>query len=153
VPAGLRARPSGFRVRREHVVAAVAVFAIAAAFLLWRMTSSSEDAEGRLGQRAAAPPAASVPADTTPAPAAAPPAGFQVELTTLRRVWVRVIVDGERTIEREIPAGERLPLSAAETVVIRAGDAGALRVAIGGKDQGPLGPEGFPVTRTFSRPR
>jgi hypothetical protein len=43
-----------------------------------------------------------------------------------------------------------MPLNATAQVVIRAGDAGAVRVAIGGKDQGPLGPAGQPATRTFA---
>jgi hypothetical protein len=34
---------------------------------------------------------------------------------------------------------------------VRAGDAGALRVVIAGKDQGTFGPDGFPATRTFTR--
>ena len=86
-------------------------------------------------------PLPSEPAATTGTP--------RTELTTLRPVWVRVVVDGERLLERELPAGETVPLSPRETIVLRAGDAGAVRLAIGGKDQGPLGPDGRAVTRTF----
>lgn len=80
---------------------------------------------------------------------AAETAAARTELTTLRRVWVRVVVDGERLLERELPAGETVPLSPRETIVLRAGDAGAVRLAIAGKDQGPLGEEGRAVTRSF----
>jgi len=55
----------------------------------------------------------------------------------------------ERLLERELPAGETVPLSPRETIVLRAGDAGAVRLAIAGKDQGPLGEEGRAVTRSF----
>jgi hypothetical protein len=35
-------------------------------------------------------------------------------------------------------------------IVIRAGDAGAVRVSIAGKDQGAFGPAGQAATRTFT---
>ena len=93
-------------------------------------------------------PAAPAPA-ATPPPAAAPsPAG--TELTTIRRVWVRVIADGERVVERELPADARVPLKAEKTIVIRTGDAGAVRLSIAGQDQGILGRDGQVVTRTFT---
>ncbi len=75
------------------------------------------------------------------------------ELRTTRPVWVRVIADGERVVERELPANARVPLTAQKTIVIRAGNAGAVRVTLAGQDQGVLGPEGTVVTRTFSVPR
>ena len=65
-------------------------------------------------------------------------------------MWVRVIVDGERVLEREVPAGSRIPLEPKETIVIRTGDAGAVQLTIAGQDQGTLGREGQVVTRTFS---
>jgi hypothetical protein len=43
-----------------------------------------------------------------------------------------------------------VPIRAAETIAIRAGDAGAVRFAIAGQDQGSLGRDGIVVTRTFS---
>jgi hypothetical protein len=97
----------------------------------------------------AAPPAAPLPAPTpAPAPAAspAPPA----EIRTLRSVWVRVTVDGRREVERELEADARIPLPAGRSFVIRAGDAGAVRFLLNGKDQGALGPDAQVVTRTFT---
>jgi hypothetical protein len=61
-----------------------------------------------------------------------------------------VIADGERVVERELPADARVPLKAAKTIVIRTGDAGAVRLSIGGQDQGILGRDGEVVTRTFT---
>ena len=75
------------------------------------------------------------------------------ELTTIRPVWVRVIADGQRVVERELPANARIPLTAEKTIVIRAGNAGAVRLTLAGQDQGVLGPEGTVVTRTFTMPR
>jgi hypothetical protein len=61
-----------------------------------------------------------------------------------------VIADGERVVERELPADARVPLKAARTIVIRTGDAGAVRLSIAGQDQGILGRDGEVVTRTFT---
>jgi len=91
--------------------------------------------------------------DQPPAPAAeaaAPSPEPVSELTTTGPVWVRVIADGERVVERELPANARIPLTARKTIVIRAGNAAAVRVTLAGQDQGVLGPEGVALTRTFN---
>jgi Domain of unknown function (DUF4115) len=101
----------------------------------------------------ATPAAAPREAATTPAPppvVGVPNGPFQAELTALRTVWVRVLVDGQKVVERELKANEHVPIRAADTIAIRAGDAGAVRFAIAGQDQGPLGRDGIVVTRTFS---
>jgi hypothetical protein len=96
-----------------------------------------------------APVAAPVAAPTvTPPPAPAPPA----EVRTVRTVWVRVMVDGTKEVERELEANAVVPLPAGRTYVIRAGDAGAVRFLLDGQDQGPLGRDGIVATRTFSAP-
>jgi Domain of unknown function (DUF4115) len=89
------------------------------------------------------------PAQTSPPAQTIPPAAgkLRVELRTLRPVWARAFVDGRKAFERELPAGQRVPLQATRVIVVRAGDAGAIRLAVDGKDQGPLGPDGAPVTR------
>ena len=129
-------------------VVAIAVVGVLAAFLLWRGRSQEE----------AAPPAAVTAPPPAAAPAAAPPAAAtsgtetppSAEISTIRRVWLRVTVDGERVVEREVAEGTKIPLNAGSQIVIRAGDAGAVRVSIAGKDQGLLGPAGQPATRTFT---
>jgi hypothetical protein len=97
---------------------------------------------------AAAPPAAATATPAPPVPVPAPAA----ELRTTRRVWVRVIVDGSREVEREVEADAYVPLPAGRTFVVRAGDAGAVRLLLNGEDQGPLGADAQVVTRTFTRP-
>lgn len=74
------------------------------------------------------------------------------EIVTSQAAWVRILADGERVLERELPPGARVPVAAAKTLTIRTGNAGAVRVFIRGKDQGPLGAEGAVVTRTFALP-
>ena len=97
------------------------------------------------------------PAVEAPAPVAKPPApppvaasGVNVEIRTRRRVWMRVTLDGKRAFEREVPADERIPLHADRSIVIRAGDAGALAVLQNGRDVGSLGPDGVVATREFT---
>ena len=48
-------------------------------------------------------------------------------LETIRPVWLRVIVDGVRAFEGELPAGEKLAVEGDRAVVVRAGDAGGVR--------------------------
>lgn len=95
---------------------------------------------------------AAAPAVTPPvvAPAPAPAAPLAAEIVTVRRVWIRVLVNGARHIERELDAGVRVPIETPGQLVIRAGDAGAVRVLIAGVDQGLLGRDGVAVTRTFT---
>jgi hypothetical protein len=95
----------------------------------------------------AAPPAS---VDSPAAPAALPPP--PAEIRTIRAVWVRVIVDGNREVERELEADARVPLPAGRVFVVRAGDAGAVRFLLNGRDQGPLGADAQVVTRTFTAP-
>jgi hypothetical protein len=98
---------------------------------------------------AGAPAVSSAPASHAPPPAAAAPAP-PAEIRTVRRVWVRVLTDGNRTIEREVQANAIIPLPAARTFVVRAGDAGAVHFYLNGQDQGPLGADAQVVTRTFT---
>jgi hypothetical protein len=71
---------------------------------------------------------------------------------TTQPAWIRVIADGERVVERELPANSRIPFKAEKTIQIRTGNAGAVRLSIRGVDQGALGTEGEVVTRSFAVP-
>ena len=62
------------------------------------------------------------------------------------------MADGERVVERELPAGAKIPFTAEKAIVIRTGDAGAVQLTIRGDDQGTLGRDGAVVTRTFTVP-
>jgi hypothetical protein len=129
------------------------VLAVAAGLLLaraWRGSPSDappartsvESAASTEAPNAAAQPAATPTSDS---PASHAPA----ELVAIRDVWVRVTVDGVRVIERELESGARIPLRG-RTIVVRAGNAGAVRMTIDGEDRGPLGAEGIVLTRTYT---
>jgi hypothetical protein len=133
-------------------LAAVAVVVIGGVMLVNR---GGEDAAPPATQSPA--PAAQTPAATStppprtePAPPAVPVSGLQAEIVTLRPVWVRVLVDGEKTIERELRGNDRIPLRAQRVIFLRVGDAGALRIVVNGQDQGVLGRDGEIVTRSFT---
>jgi uncharacterized protein DUF4115 len=129
-----------------------AVTAVAAGVVLTRAWRSAPPAPTSAPATTSTPSAVespvSSPASTRDESTAA--AGVQAELIAVRDVWVRATVDGERAVERELEAGARVPLRATRSIVIRAGDAGAVRLTIGGQDQGALGPKGQVVTRTFA---
>jgi cytoskeleton protein RodZ len=68
--------------------------------------------------------------------------GLAVVVIADRECWVTATADGERTLYQLLQAGTRHSVRADREIAIRAGDAGALRVAINGRDTGPLGMDG-----------
>lgn len=154
------AAPATRRAARVAVALLIVVAALAAVLAVraWRtrpdlasqpaQPSDTPAAAGIRPQPSAPPPVPVVEPRTPAAPA--PPAGVNLELLTRRAVWMRVTIDGRRALEREVPAGERIPLRAQRAVAIRAGDAGAVAVTIDGRDAGVLGRDGAIVTRVFT---
>jgi hypothetical protein len=149
--------PAEQRKRRARlgVVAGGVVVLTAAAVLLTRSWQATP-AESGVQAHPAPAPAALVPhSDVRPSGQRAGPGdpnAPRTEITALRRVWVRVVVDGTSEVERELQAQDRVPLRPGRTSVIRAGDAGAIRLTINGKDQGRLGDDGEVLTRTVKVP-
>ena len=166
VPAPLAALPVARRRARVPMVPAVAgaALAIIAAIVLigrpWETSPPGSALAGsssgsltpensRTARAVRSEPRTPDPGSRVPSPAAAPAAGVNAELTALRRVWVRIITDGNR-VERELPAGTVVPLRAKGTLTLRIGDAGAVKVIVNDRDQGPLGRDGEVVMRTFT---
>jgi uncharacterized protein DUF4115 len=133
---------------RHRSIAIGSVIVLAAGILLargWR----NAPADHPVTSSAAAPTSAGT--DKGPSvETQTPPGMVRGELAADRRVWIRVTADGVRIVEREVQANERVPLRPARTLTIRAGDAGAVRIVIDGRDRGPLGANGTSVTRTFT---
>lgn len=128
-----------------------AVIAIAAGVVatrVWRASPTGAPPTSAVSNDVAAEPSS----NTTPVPPSPDPplpVGTQSELRALKHVWVRVTVDGARVLERELDAGTRVPLNG-RTIVIRAGDPGAVHVIIDGQDRGVMGETGIAVTRTYT---
>ena len=146
-----RARPRGWP--RGVMGAAAAIGAIALVGVLtarsWRGRAPDTGVVRPAGVPQASAQAGTAPGVTTPSSS---PAALMGELSAVRRVWVRVTADGRRTVERELAAGERVPLRAERSIVVRAGDAGAVRLTINGRDEGPVGKDGLIGTRTLMAP-
>lgn len=141
--------PAGSSSRRMLLPGAL-ILLVGGGLLTWSLRRGAPESTAPQTPQPVSAPAS--PAPEPPPPAAPEPAPFESELTTTRAVWLRIIADGERIVEREVPAGTRVPFEARKTIVIRTGDAGAVRLSIGGQDQGFLGREGEVTTRTFAVP-
>lgn len=146
------------RIRAAHVGVGLATFAVlAVAVLLWRsssgpvgpVTPTNPSVASTSAAPAAQPQAQAAPAPKPVAPAG-PPRPLNIEFITTRPVWARITIDGRKTMEREFPADQRIPLGADRAILIRAGDAGAIRLVIDGKDLGPLGKDGQIFSRAFT---
>jgi len=73
-----------------------------------------------------------------------------IALAARRTAWLRVTADGRVTAERTFKAGETQLINATREVSIRAGDAGAVTVSVGGREPVALGREGEVLTRKFT---
>ena len=132
---------------------AVAIVGVGAAIYLFRPQAPGTSGDTGASTRAPAP-AVVLPhedADSRPPLVPAAPAAptLRVEITTVRAVWLRATVDGHRAVERELPAGTRLTFTPSDSITIRAGDAGAVKVKIGDGPEESLGAAGQVLTRVF----
>ncbi len=95
----------------------------------------------------------SVHLDPLPKPKPKPaPAPKTLRLVVTARSWIRVTTpEGKRLYEKTALPGTELtfPLP----VVVKTGNAGGVRVYLGGEDRGPLGRAGQVVTRRFEAPK
>jgi hypothetical protein len=91
-----------------------------------------------------------VPEQPAAATSAAPRRALQIQLKTVRPVWMRVVVDGARRVEGQVGGDRTLTFEADRTIVVRAGDAGAVLLVDGGVERGALGRDGEVVTRTLT---
>jgi RodZ C-terminal domain len=150
------------RTRDTYIIAGAAgVLILVLALLSWIGGDSAAPASPATpGRSTPASSSPGAPAATNPATTGQPsqagessatptaPLPLQVELVALRKVWMRVTVDGDRAIEQELEEGQRLRFGAKKAIVVRAGDAGAVTISIDGQEAAPLGRAGQAATRT-----
>lgn len=86
------------------------------------------------------------PSPTTAGAEAASGERVAVALIATGPCWVSAIVDGQRVVARELQTGERMAFDAASSVVLTAGDSGAISVTINGEEARRLGTPGQLVT-------
>ena len=129
--------PAPPRSRNALIAGGIAVVVFASAGYV-RTTRRGPEAGDRpapvVQPQAVASPPEDAGAATKPVPG--DPHALRVDLTSLRRVWLRVSVDGRIALEREVAAGEQLPFGADRSIVVRAGDAGAVTVRVGPRQSG-----------------
>jgi hypothetical protein len=77
-------------------------------------------------------------------------APLSIQLSMRRAAWLRVTADGRVTAERIFKPGETQHVSAGREISVRAGDAGAVMVAVDGRQPAALGREGEVLTRRFA---
>jgi hypothetical protein len=132
------------------IAAAAAVAALTATFVLSRPSPpAAREARTTALTRPSSASATGVPA--APAPASSPE-DLSLSLTIEARqpAWIELSVDGQEEAGRTVPAGEMRRIVGARSVAIRAGDAGAVYVAIGNGRAEPLGNSGAVITRRFT---
>jgi cytoskeletal protein RodZ len=99
---------------------------------------------------------AALPAQSSPAasPASASPEtsgdALTVSLTAKRPCWISATVDGQKSIERLLQAGEQQTVTVRREMVLTAGDASALALQFNGADGRALGKSGEVVTARFN---
>jgi cytoskeleton protein RodZ len=155
--------------RPALIVGAGAVAILVAVLAIIGLVSRGDDPESDL---AGAPPPVETtlptPADVAPtdgnqpgAEATAEPTEDATEMVPADGVelvleldggpsWMRVTVDGVTQLEGEQPEGERLTFSADDSITVRLGDAGVVRVTVNGEDRGMLGARAEVVEQTFT---
>lgn len=155
-PPAMTAPPTAAKTPVAAIAAGAAILVgggLLAAFL-WNRSPDAAPEPTATPDPAAAAPAPAPAAQPAPAPVQAAPAPPSTgsEIVAERQVWMRVIVDGEKVLEREVPAGTKIPLNAEKTIVIRTGNAGAVRLSIRGGPATLIGREAEVVTRSFTVP-
>ena len=147
-PQARRWWPRGLAANAAVGVAAAALLV----FFLWPTPQPAAQAQQspqteppvESAQPASAAPAAAVQSDVVPA-------GLTMTLVATSQCWIRAVADGAKTIERILRAGETVELRGENQIVLRVGDAAAVRVTINGQAMAPLGARGEVITHRFSR--
>ena len=98
----------------------------------------------------ATPPAAAAAPVPTPAaapappatPAAARPAGQRLVVKATEPTWIRVQMDGTRSVEELLPAGATREWSAEKRFILTVGNAGGISLELNGRALPPVGAPG-----------
>jgi hypothetical protein len=114
-----------------------------------RSTASAQPPEPPAARAAASPSNASSGASSAVATAGSEALSLALEVK--RPVWLRINADGGEDAGRTYQEGERRTIQAVREILVRAGDAGAVFVSLGGAAPTPLGPDGQVRTRRFAR--
>ncbi|MBW4698030.1 MAG: DUF4115 domain-containing protein [Aphanocapsa lilacina HA4352-LM1] len=82
-------------------------------------------------------------------PSALASKGLQMQLAMTQASWVRVIADGRKAFEGELPVGAKRDWRAEKQFTVRAGNAGGVLITLNDRSLGQLGKSGEVVERVF----
>jgi hypothetical protein len=77
--------------------------------------------------------------------------GLVITLSARRQCWIRSVIDGRQRLERLLQANDTIMMHARDTVLLRVGDAGAVRLLINNREAKPLGADGEVISRLVTR--
>src|SRR5688572_15064851 len=120
-------------------------------WVFWPSGRNASDTQASVPSAATSKPSAGAATSVAVrTPTADPRSPLSIRLSAKETSWVRITADGRVTAERIFRPGETENIRAAREVSIRAGDAGAVTVAVDGRQPVALGREGEVVTRRFA---
>jgi len=93
----------------------------------------------------AATPAPPPPAATSAPTAAAPRGGQHLVAKAIEPTWIRVQIDGIRSVEELLPAGATREWSAEKRFVLTVGNAGGISLELNGRPLPPIGAPGMVI--------
>lgn len=118
-----------------------------AAWVLWPDTRQQAAEQGAVGTSGAVEAGlvaavAAAPGDAVPPEVSPTAAPLSVTLETEHEAWVAATADGKRIVYRNLPPGTREVLRAERELILRVGDAGAVRWSVAGSDPVVMGARG-----------
>jgi hypothetical protein len=138
---------------RTWIAAAAGIaFAVAGASVVYFAGGAKPSATPSAPVALTTKPKAAPQAASTTTAAAAPTSGVTLSMQVRRPVWIRTTIDGRADSGRVFNVGETRTIRASRDVVLRAGDAGAVLVALSGGKPEPLGVDGQVANRRFGAP-
>jgi hypothetical protein len=159
VTVAIPSQPTARRVPRSRLFLTVGVLIVivAGGTAGWVYSQRDRGAVAAQPQVAAATSTTTVPSLDNPSavaltdnPLAARVPSARVVVQTIRPVWMRLTVDDGVDAGRMYPAGAIEALNPSRDISIRAGDAGAVLVAVDGAAPMPLGQTGQVLTRRIT---
>ncbi|MBC7335183.1 MAG: helix-turn-helix domain-containing protein [Clostridia bacterium] len=147
---------SARRWRLRRLLAALVVVALLGVIVpvwlvpVWSPPAGSGgvvDAPATTGQGPPQAPGPAAPAATTPRQ------GLSLEILAAQGpCWLAVTADGQAVYEALLPQGKEVSFTARESIRVKFGDAGAVRVKLNGQDLGPVGNRGEVLRKEFRVP-
>ena len=133
------------------IIVLVAVIGGGAALVSYVNAPPRETARVQTEKQPPAAPAAEADATDEARGAAASAQDVRVSVKLSERCWTEVQVDGKTVFEGILEKGKTESWQGKESIVVRAGNAGALEVTANGKSLGKFGADGEVIERHFTK--